>query len=118
MSKVITWASSGLLAIAAMFTVSGPSANADFGLRPGQGGYYARMPSYRPILPSNRTIVPTYRYNSYSLPVYPSYRSHWNGYHPRRPHLDYHGPSLVPHGNHYDYVPGHYDLHHGNHFHH
>lgn len=26
-------------------------------------------------------------------------------------HYDYHGPSLVPHGNHYDYVPGHYDLH-------
>lgn len=26
-------------------------------------------------------------------------------------HLDYHGPSLVPHGNHLDYVPGHYDVH-------
>ncbi|MEJ7591324.1 MAG: hypothetical protein WKF77_07230 [Planctomycetaceae bacterium] len=26
-------------------------------------------------------------------------------------HLDYHSPSLVPHGNHLDYVPGHYDVH-------
>lgn len=26
-------------------------------------------------------------------------------------HWDYHPPSLVPHGNHYDFVPGHYDYH-------
>jgi hypothetical protein len=26
-------------------------------------------------------------------------------------HLDYHAPSLVPHRGHYDYVPGHYDVH-------
>ena len=26
-------------------------------------------------------------------------------------HFDYHGPSLVPHGDHLDYTPGHYDLH-------
>jgi len=26
-------------------------------------------------------------------------------------HLDYHGPSLVPHRGHFDYIPGHYDLH-------
>ena len=26
-------------------------------------------------------------------------------------HLDYHGPSLVPHRGHFDYVPGHYDVH-------
>ncbi len=26
-------------------------------------------------------------------------------------HLDYHAPSLVPHRGHFDYVPGHYDVH-------
>jgi hypothetical protein len=32
-------------------------------------------------------------------------------------HYDYHRPSLVPHGNHYDYVPGHYDYHRSGHWH-
>ena len=31
-------------------------------------------------------------------------------------HLDYHGPSLVPHGNHYDVIPGHYDVHRTGHY--
>lgn len=26
-------------------------------------------------------------------------------------HLDYHGPSLVPHGSHFHFQPGHYDVH-------
>ncbi len=33
-------------------------------------------------------------------------------------HYDYHGPSLVPHGNHYDFVPGHYDFHRSGHWDH
>ena len=33
-------------------------------------------------------------------------------------HYDYHGPSLVPHGNHYDYVPGHYHFHREGHWDH
>ncbi len=32
-------------------------------------------------------------------------------------HYDYHGPSLVPHGNHLDAIPGHYDYHYGGHHH-
>jgi hypothetical protein len=47
----------------------------------------------------------------------PSY-SPWS-YGPRwhdTSHLDYHGPSLQPHGNHFDYVPGHYDVHHSGHW--
>lgn len=62
-----------------------------------------------------------HRYNSFRTPVYrnygPSYGSYYRGgYHGyARPHLDWHGPSLVPHGNHYDYVPGHWDVHYGRH---
>ncbi len=33
-------------------------------------------------------------------------------------HLDYHGPSLVPHRGHFDYVPGHYDVHRTGHWDH
>jgi len=31
-------------------------------------------------------------------------------------HLDYHGPSAVPHRGHLDYVPGHYDQHRSGHW--
>lgn len=31
-------------------------------------------------------------------------------------HYDYHGPSLQRHGNHFDVVPGHYDLHRSGHW--
>ncbi|TWU00588.1 hypothetical protein Pla108_15400 [Botrimarina colliarenosi] len=31
-------------------------------------------------------------------------------------HYDWHGPSLRRHGNHYDYTPGHYDLHRDGHW--
>jgi len=33
-------------------------------------------------------------------------------------HFDYHAPSFQRHGNHIDFVPGHYDLHRTGHFHH
>lgn len=48
--------------------------------------------------------------------VHSRYRSGYRGY--TRPHYDYHAPSLVPHGNHYHYQPGHYDKHYGGHGHH
>ena len=56
-----------------------------------------------------------------SLSVYGSPYSGYNTY--RRPvfhdtsHLDYYGPRLIRHGNHYDYVPGHYHLHRTGHWH-
>ena len=42
---------------------------------------------------------------------YPAYGG--NGYRTwhNTSHYDYHTPSVVPHGNHYHVVPGHYDLH-------
>jgi hypothetical protein len=49
-----------------------------------------------------------------------NYGRSWNGgghYVPHTTtHFDYHGPSLQPHGNHYDYVPGHYHPHTTTHF--
>ncbi len=46
----------------------------------------------------------------------------YGGYHPHiwhdTSHYDYHAPSLVPHGNHYDYVPGHYHQHQTGHWDH
>ncbi len=56
--------------------------------------------------------------------ISPSYGSlysggygHASGFHPVAPvwhdtsHLDYHGPSLQRHRNHFHLVPGHYDVH-------
>lgn len=50
-----------------------------------------------------------------SVPVY-SGHSHriWHD----TTHLDYHGPSLIRHRGHYDYVPGHYDAHQTGHWDH
>lgn len=62
---------------------------------------------------SNRSYRSNYHYGT---PVYRSnYRSSYRSYRPVTPHYDYHAPTVVPHGNHLDYVPGHYDLHYGGH---
>ncbi|MCA9128738.1 MAG: hypothetical protein KDB22_16750 [Planctomycetales bacterium] len=42
--------------------------------------------------------------------VLPSHRVHQPVYHDTT-HLDYHAPSVIRHGSHYDFVPGHYDVH-------
>lgn len=57
----------------------------------------------------------SYRSRVFSPRVYRSYSVRpW--YHDTS-HYDYHAPQLVPHGNHFDYVPGHYDLHRTGHWH-
>ena len=109
-----SWLGVPVLAVAMMLAGDSPSAEAQgfslqvgrFGISNyGHSGYHRGYRSYR----SN------YGHHSgrhYGTPIYGgshrSYQSH-------RPHYDYHGPSLVPHGNHLDYVPGHYDLHYGSH---
>jgi hypothetical protein len=45
------------------------------------------------------------------------YGNGWSGYGNRGGHYDYHPQTIVPHGNHYDVVPGHYDFHRGGHGH-
>lgn len=56
-------------------------------------------------------------YGGYSghggYPVYGGHRT-WHD----TSHLDYHTPSLVPHRGHFDYVPGHYDVHRTGHWDH
>lgn len=74
-----------------------------------RGVYHSYRPSYgRSIYYGRSSFAPSYNY----------YRSYGGYHHPIRPHYDYHPPSLVPHGNHLDYVPGHYDFHHNGHIHH
>ncbi len=41
-----------------------------------------------------------------------------HGYYHDTTHLDYHPPTFYRHGNHYDFQPGHYDVHHSGHYHH
>jgi len=41
------------------------------------------------------------------------YGGHYGGH--NTGHYDWHPPSLQPHNNHLDYVPGHYDFHRGGH---
>lgn len=56
----------------------------------GRHGYYGR-----------RRVLPRYGYRpGCRVPVY-----HQTG------HWDYHPPQVVPHGNHLDVIPGHYDYH-------
>lgn len=55
---------------------------------------------------------------SISFGSYPAYRNYGYGYgrgFRQRGHYDYYPPALVPHGNHYDYIPGHYHWHRGRH---
>ncbi len=40
------------------------------------------------------------------------------GYYHDTSHWDYHPGTVVPHGNHYHYIPGHYDYHRQGHWHH
>ena len=56
-----------------------------------------------------------YRYGGNSGYV-PRYTPSYPVYHDTT-HYDYHPGSFVPHGGHYHYVPGHYDLHRTGHFH-
>ncbi len=105
--KKITWLAIPVLAIAFLMTSVGDPQQADaggFSLHIGGygGGYGGGYRSYR-------SYRPQYYGRAYRAPVYNYHRSY------SAPHLDYHGPSLVPHGNHLDYVPGHYDVHYGSH---
>ncbi len=45
------------------------------------------------------------------------YGGHYGWYHDTT-HLDYHAPQIYRHGNHWDYQPGHYDIHRTGHWHH
>ena len=114
MLRLTKWIGVSALAVGLLALADAPRAQAadGFGLRIGRlgitGGAY-RNYGYGYGVPG---------YRSYYRGYAPRYRSHYGYRHHGVPHYDYHGPSLVPHGNHLDYVPGHYDFHHGHHGHH
>ena len=106
----------GVPALAAAMLVFGDTPKADaqgFSLQIGRFGVsnyghssYRNYGGYRSYRPSYHVGTPIYSSR---------YRSGYRAYNSVQPHYDYHAPSLVPHGNHLDYVPGHYDLHYGSH---
>lgn len=114
MSRLFKLAAIPVLAIGLAFITSGAQADAGgFGISIGNYGYrgYGGR-SYRPSY--GRAYRPSYNYSR----VYGGhYGGHYGGsHHPRVLHYDYHAPTLVPHGNHLDYIPGHYDSHRGGHY--
>ncbi len=117
--------------VAAILLTTAPSANAGgFSLQiggspfygggfgfPSRSNYGGGYQSYR----GYNSYRPSYGFGGYGHAGhghtgYGSHYGHRPSYgHPPYPHLDYHPPAIVPHGNHYDVLPGHYDYHHGRH---
>ena len=120
MSRLLKLAGIPVLAVGLALMTGGAEADAggfsisigNYGYR-GYGGYHSLRPSYGPSIYYGRSFRPTYNYSrSYG-------HSRYRGLgHPRAPHYDYHAPTLIPHGNHFDYIPGHWDYHHRGHRHH
>ena len=118
MSRLIKLASIPVLALGLALMTDGKEADAGgFSLSIGNYGYGGHGGVYRSYRPYTGSA---YRYGRSYTRGYHSYRGYGvYNHHPRRPHYDYHGPTLVPHGNHLDYIPGHYDFHapgHGGHY--
>ena len=123
MSRLLKLAGIPALAIGLALLSDGTQAQAGgFSISIGNYGYrgYGGRTAYRPYY--GRSHRPRYNYSRayHSSRAYHGRRGGYGGYsgsyhHPRVPHYDYHAPSLVPHGNHLDYIPGHYDFHHGGH---
>ena len=89
------------------------------------GGHHGRA-VYRgghhfvPNVYGNSVCPPNYGLNVYGH--HGLYRggvhSYRHGYYHGTTHFDYHPPEVYRHGNHYDFQPGHYDLHRSGHYHH
>ncbi len=130
MIRVLKWACAPLLAI--ILGLAGDASRAEaggFGIYIGGGfpnyGYgssirhgsaYGR--SYRPPFSSrygnfgrNSFGRSGFGASGFGPGVYRSARPSYDNHHPRVPHYHYHGPTLVPHRNHWDLIPGHYDFH-------
>ena len=95
------------IAIAFTFTASG-EANAQWGHGCGYG-YQGQIGNVQPITRSQwghgyRSYLPNYGYRA---PVFHD-----------TTHLDWHGPTIRRHGNHFHVQRGHYDVHRTGHWHH
>lgn len=123
MSRIFTFLGVPVLAVAMVLAGETPKADAGgLSITFGTGGY--AVPGYRYSSGYSGYGYSGYRSNyghrAFGPVIYPSsgirYHSGYRG--SRTPHYDYHAPSIVPHGNHFHYQPGHYDLHYGRHGHH
>lgn len=56
-----------------------------------------------------------YAHGGRGVRSYHGYRGGYRTWHDTT-HLDWHPGGYVRHGNHYDYIPGHYDVHHDGHW--
>ncbi|MCC9603834.1 hypothetical protein LOC67_25060 [Stieleria sp. JC731] len=110
-----------VIAVGALMFADTPTASAQ--------GFSIRIGNYGSSFGAHRNSFSPYSYG-YGTPSYRSYRSYRSyspsygrssyghgSYHPSRPHYDYYPPQVIRHGNHYDVIPGHSHLHHGNHHH-
>ena len=114
MFKMMKWAGVSVMAVALVLALGSTNAEAGHGCSVGGGGISIGFHSGQRY---------GSHYGGYSTPHVSHSSGHWgghvgHGYYHNTSHLDYHAPSLVPHGNHYDYVPGHYDVHQTGHWHH
>lgn len=99
----------------------GRSQGSAFGIRVGNVGIsFGSSPRYSSrYAPSQRSYGYSRGYGGYSQASHGGYYQQT-----RRPvwhdttHLDYHRPSAVRHGNHYDIIPSHYDVHRSGHWDH
>ena len=127
MLKIIKWIIVPALAIALLTGLDAPKAEAGngfslqiggFGISSGGSRYsprsYGHSSHYRG---GNRGAINRGGFGySRGFGVHGIHRSNRGGFHDTT-HLDYHPPQLVPHGNHFDVQPGHYDVHRTGHWH-
>ena len=125
--KTLLVATGAMLALS--FVGAGVASAQHYGCNSGYGGgsYYGGYSSPRLSVSVGYGNVGLYQSRNYGYSGYNSgfggynrgfgnvrYPSYGGGVHRTwhdTTHLDYHGPSLVPHRGHLDYVPGHYDVH-------
>lgn len=124
MTRKLMIAACAMLAVGA-FGIGGSEAEAQcrssYGYRGGNYGYGGG--SYyggRGVSVSfgSRSFAPAYRTVSVrsSFRAQPNFGYSNSRYRSNRGHYDWHPTSLVPHGNHYDIQPGHWDYHRGGHY--
>lgn len=126
MSRLLKIAGIPVLAIGLALMTGGAKADAggfsisvgNFGYR-GYGGHRGHR-GHGSSIYYGQSFRPSYNYyRSFGHSrSYGGYGGYGGYHHPRQPHYDYHAPTLIPHGNHLDYVPGHYDFHHRGHIRH
>jgi hypothetical protein len=111
------WMAAPLLVAASfLFTADAPTASAQHGIF--RGGGLSISIGNRGYRPSYRSYSPLYRSNLGYGSQY-GHRSHYgHGSYHDTSHYDYHPTEIRRHGNHYDVMPGHYDLHRTGHWHH